>query len=208
MVAEVPISKICVTKVVAKSLLPCDSQEETASTTTQITDPKLAFSNETINESSCEAKVGEELSFYKNFIGSSTSSLQPLRHLRLGFTHSAEGSKSSSSSSSASFSVDKAVELRNELASRNPENGALASWSGDPCLPLQWEGLQCEPISDKSFIIVSIDVSSKGLNRSIPTVVAELTHRSISKALRFLYRLDLWCQKASPICKEISEERV
>ncbi|KAK9155845.1 hypothetical protein Sjap_003325 [Stephania japonica] len=72
--------------------------------------------------------------------------------------------------------VDKAVELRNELASRNPENGALASCSGDPCLPLQWEGLQCEPISDKSFIIVSIDVSSKGLNRSIPTVVAELTH--------------------------------
>ncbi|KAK9154719.1 hypothetical protein Sjap_002199 [Stephania japonica] len=52
--------------------------------------------------------------------------------------------------------VDKAVELRNELASRNPENGALASWSGDPCLPLQWEGLQCEPISDKSFIIDSI----------------------------------------------------
>ncbi|KAK9108938.1 hypothetical protein Sjap_016998 [Stephania japonica] len=72
--------------------------------------------------------------------------------------------------------LDKAVELRNELASRNPKNGALASWSGDPCLPLQWEGLQCEPISDKSFIIVSIDVSSKGLNGSIPTVVAELTH--------------------------------
>ncbi|KAK9154722.1 hypothetical protein Sjap_002202 [Stephania japonica] len=54
--------------------------------------------------------------------------------------------------------MDKAVELRNELASRNPENGALASWSGDPCLPLQWEGLQCEPISDKSFIIDSIYV--------------------------------------------------
>ncbi|KAK9131032.1 hypothetical protein Sjap_011519 [Stephania japonica] len=74
------------------------------------------------------------------------------------------------------YCVDKAVELRNELASRNPENGALASWSGDPCLPLQWEGLQCEPISYKSFIIDSIDVSSKGLNGSIPTVVAELTH--------------------------------
>ncbi|KAK9102714.1 hypothetical protein Sjap_019968 [Stephania japonica] len=36
--------------------------------------------------------------------------------------------------------MDKAVELRNELASRNPENGASASCSGDPCLPLQWEG--------------------------------------------------------------------
>ncbi|KAK9110786.1 hypothetical protein Sjap_018846 [Stephania japonica] len=72
--------------------------------------------------------------------------------------------------------LDKAVELRNELASRNPKNGALASWSGDPCLPLQWEGLQCEPISDKSFIVISIDVSSKGLKGSIPTVVTELTH--------------------------------
>ncbi|KAK9110953.1 hypothetical protein Scep_018472 [Stephania cephalantha] len=72
--------------------------------------------------------------------------------------------------------LDKAVELRDELASRNPENEVLASWSGDPCLPLQWEGFQCEPNSDGSFVIVSIDVSSNGLKGPIPTVVAELTH--------------------------------
>ncbi|KAK9093150.1 hypothetical protein Syun_028061 [Stephania yunnanensis] len=55
-VAEVPISKICVAEAVANSLLPCDSQEETASTATQITDQKLTTSNETIDEFFCEAK--------------------------------------------------------------------------------------------------------------------------------------------------------
>ncbi|KAK9136910.1 hypothetical protein Sjap_007504 [Stephania japonica] len=102
--------------------------------------------------------------------------------------------------------VDKAVELRNELASRNPENGALASCSGDPCLPLQWEGLQCEPISDKSFIIVSIDVSSKGLNRSIPTVVAELTHPNKGSAIPL--STGFVVSKAIPSRKERSKERV
>ncbi|KAK9130577.1 hypothetical protein Sjap_011064 [Stephania japonica] len=72
--------------------------------------------------------------------------------------------------------VDKAVELRNELASRNPENGALASCSGDPCLPLQWEGLQCEPISDKSFIIVSMGLVRSLAHRTPKLAVAVPRH--------------------------------
>ncbi|KAK9103337.1 hypothetical protein Sjap_020591 [Stephania japonica] len=52
--------------------------------------------------------------------------------------------------------VDKAVELRNELASRNPKNGARRVVVETHVFLFNGKASQCEPIGDKSFIIVSM----------------------------------------------------
>ncbi|KAK9109633.1 hypothetical protein Sjap_017693 [Stephania japonica] len=101
------------------------------------------------------------------------------------------------------YLLDKAVELRNELPSRNPENGALASWSGDPCLPLQWEGLQCEPISDKSFIIDSIWILIHGFSHVMQAIGAVFALATVSiPTMNAFRRLATSMDKFSKVASE------
>lgn len=50
------------------------------------------------------------------------------------------------------FSVNAITKMKNELLTHNQDNEVLKTWSGDPCLPLQWHGLSCELLNGSSVI--------------------------------------------------------
>ncbi|KAL5698785.1 hypothetical protein ACHQM5_029776 [Ranunculus cassubicifolius] len=68
-------------------------------------------------------------------------------------------------------SADIFVKLR-----ENKENEVLASWSGYPCLPLAWHGVRCHPSENGSMVITHLDLSSSGLQGSLPPVITEVPH--------------------------------
>ncbi|XP_059639649.1 nodulation receptor kinase-like [Cornus florida] len=72
--------------------------------------------------------------------------------------------------------VDVIAEVKAELLVVNQDNEALESWSGDPCLPLPWLGLYCEPINNSSFVITKLDLSDRNLQGPLPASATELTH--------------------------------
>ncbi|CAK9150616.1 unnamed protein product [Ilex paraguariensis] len=63
--------------------------------------------------------------------------------------------------------VDVIGDVRRELLERNQDNEVLKSWSGDPCLPLPWQGLFCEPING-STVISKLNMSNNGFTGTIP----------------------------------------
>ncbi|KAJ4971615.1 hypothetical protein NE237_004714 [Protea cynaroides] len=71
--------------------------------------------------------------------------------------------------------VDVVMEIRDELIASNPQNEVLLSWAGDPCLPLPWQGLGCEP-RNSSAAINSLDLSSWNLQGSLPPHITELAN--------------------------------
>ncbi|KAK9285498.1 hypothetical protein L1049_024692 [Liquidambar formosana] len=71
--------------------------------------------------------------------------------------------------------VDVIVALKNELLVNNQDNDVLGTWSGDPCLPVSWEGLFCQSTSG-SYVITTLDLSSSKLRGSIPPSITELTN--------------------------------
>ncbi|KAM7276819.1 hypothetical protein ACFE04_018685 [Oxalis oulophora] len=55
-------------------------------------------------------------------------------------------------------------EIKEELLISNKENMVLESWSGDPCLPNQWQGLSCDT-TNGSWVVTKF-VSSNALFKS------------------------------------------
>ncbi|KAL5714698.1 non-specific serine/threonine protein kinase [Ranunculus cassubicifolius] len=72
--------------------------------------------------------------------------------------------------------ADIIVKLRDELLVENQGNEVLASWSGDPCLPISWHGLHCHSSDNGSMVITHLDLSSSGLQGPLPPVITELPH--------------------------------
>ncbi|OVA10049.1 Protein kinase domain [Macleaya cordata] len=83
--------------------------------------------------------------------------------------------------------VDAIVELKNELVAENPENELWESWSGDPCLPLPWQGLVCKSNNHGSFVVTNLDISGKGLRGSLPSTVSKLTYLKELYERQFLF---------------------
>ncbi|KAF5961014.1 hypothetical protein HYC85_002223 [Camellia sinensis] len=63
--------------------------------------------------------------------------------------------------------VDAIFEVRNELLASNQDNEILKAWSGDPCLPLPWHRLYCEPINN-SLVITTLNMSNNDFIDTIP----------------------------------------
>ncbi|KAI3951089.1 hypothetical protein MKW92_047409 [Papaver armeniacum] len=71
---------------------------------------------------------------------------------------------------------DAITEVKDEWVAQNPENELWESWTGDPCLPLPWEGLFCIPNNQGSFIITNLDLSWSNLQGPLPSAVTKLTN--------------------------------
>nr|AAX53605.1 nodulation receptor kinase [Astragalus sinicus] len=67
--------------------------------------------------------------------------------------------------------------LRKELL-QNPENKALESWTGDPCILFPWKGIKCDG-SNGSSVINKLDLSSSNITGPIPSSVTEMTNLEI-----------------------------
>ncbi|KAF2283854.1 hypothetical protein GH714_016539 [Hevea brasiliensis] len=71
--------------------------------------------------------------------------------------------------------VDTIKMVRDELLSHNKENQLLQSWSGDPCLPLPWKGLTCQPMNGAK-VITSLDISSSHLRGKLPANITRMNN--------------------------------
>ncbi|XP_050378910.1 nodulation receptor kinase-like [Argentina anserina] len=80
--------------------------------------------------------------------------------------------------------VEVILEVRSELLESNEKNEVLEGWTGDPCLPVPWNGIGCE-IVDGIPVITKLDLSS-GIQRGsdeehilkgqFPKIIPNLTH--------------------------------
>ncbi|KAI8029014.1 Nodulation receptor kinase [Camellia lanceoleosa] len=75
----------------------------------------------------------------------------------------------------AQADMDVIFEVRNELLASNQDNEILKAWSGDPCLPLPWHRLYCEPINN-SLVITTLNLSFSKLQGPLPSNITMLTH--------------------------------
>ncbi|GMP27537.1 hypothetical protein CsSME_00003481 [Camellia sinensis var. sinensis] len=75
----------------------------------------------------------------------------------------------------AQADMDAIFEVRNELLASNQDNEILKAWSGDPCLPLPWHRLYCEPINN-SLVITTLNLSFSKLQGPLPCNITMLTH--------------------------------
>ncbi|KAL0450085.1 UNVERIFIED_CONTAM: Nodulation receptor kinase [Sesamum latifolium] len=71
--------------------------------------------------------------------------------------------------------VDAIAKVKNELLTHNENSELLKSWSGDPCLPLPWHGLTCEPLNSTS-VITKMDLSLSRLAGPLPPSITELIY--------------------------------
>ncbi|KAL0377983.1 UNVERIFIED_CONTAM: Nodulation receptor kinase [Sesamum radiatum] len=71
--------------------------------------------------------------------------------------------------------VDAIAKVKNELLTHNQNSELLKSWSGDPCLPLPWHGLTCEPLNSTS-VITKVDLSLSRLAGPLPPSITELIY--------------------------------
>ncbi|KAI9111581.1 hypothetical protein K1719_017271 [Acacia pycnantha] len=62
-----------------------------------------------------------------------------------------------------------------ELMMQNQGKKVLESWSGDPCMPFPWNGVECNLLNDSTFIN-KLDLSSSNLRGPIPSGVTALTN--------------------------------
>ncbi|KAJ0098206.1 hypothetical protein Patl1_28393 [Pistacia atlantica] len=65
--------------------------------------------------------------------------------------------------------------VRDDLKMDNKEKKVWESWSGDPCLPIPWEGLTCNSING-STVITELNLPSRKLQGVLPISVTELVH--------------------------------
>ncbi|XVE83021.1 hypothetical protein DITRI_Ditri16bG0053100 [Diplodiscus trichospermus] len=65
--------------------------------------------------------------------------------------------------------------VKEELLKLNQENALLETWSGDPCLPVHWQGLTCNSING-STIITDLDLSSSKFQGPLPPSITSITH--------------------------------
>ncbi|CAL9001978.1 unnamed protein product [Prunus brigantina] len=80
--------------------------------------------------------------------------------------------------------VEVILEVKNELLKNNPQNEVWEGWSGDPCLPVPWDGITCAAIVGY-LVITELDLSS-GISRGsdqnsilkgpVPSSITKLTH--------------------------------
>ncbi|KAK4477408.1 hypothetical protein RD792_016629 [Penstemon davidsonii] len=71
--------------------------------------------------------------------------------------------------------VDAITRVKNELLTHNKESQVLGTWSGDPCLPLPWHGVSCEPLNGTS-VITKMNLSFSKLRGPLPPSVTRLTY--------------------------------
>ncbi|WJZ91752.1 hypothetical protein VitviT2T_010797 [Vitis vinifera] len=72
--------------------------------------------------------------------------------------------------------VNVIMKVKDELLKKNQGNKVLGSWSGDPCLPLVWHGLICNNSINNSPVITELDLSSSGLQGSLPASIVKLAY--------------------------------
>jgi hypothetical protein len=65
------------------------------------------------------------------------------------------------------------LQIKEKMLVSNEENKVFETWSGDPCLPNQWQGLACDSING-SWVVTKMDHSSKQLKGSFPTEITNL----------------------------------
>ncbi|KAM1161372.1 hypothetical protein ACFX14_000523 [Malus domestica] len=76
--------------------------------------------------------------------------------------------------------VEVILEVRNEVLKSNQESEVWEGWSGDPCLPVPWDGITCESVAGYAVITV-LDLSS-GIQRGgflkgpVPSSITKLTY--------------------------------
>lgn len=71
--------------------------------------------------------------------------------------------------------VDEIVEVKNELLDSNKDNEVLKTWLGDPCVPVSWEGLVCQPIN-YSYAITKLELFNSKLQGLFSPSITKLTH--------------------------------
>ncbi|XP_012855668.1 PREDICTED: nodulation receptor kinase-like [Erythranthe guttata] len=78
--------------------------------------------------------------------------------------------------------VNTITKVRYELLTYNRDNEILRTWSGDPCLPIQWHGLSCEP-NDGSFRVTKMNLSNNRFTGTVPRFPASsiLTSLDVSR---------------------------
>ncbi|CDP02685.1 unnamed protein product [Coffea canephora] len=69
--------------------------------------------------------------------------------------------------------VDNIIDVKNEFLRGNPDNELLASWLGDPCLPISWPGLSCE-LANGTSVITTMNLSSSMLGGPLPPSLTKL----------------------------------
>ncbi|XP_028754635.1 nodulation receptor kinase-like isoform X2 [Neltuma alba] len=67
------------------------------------------------------------------------------------------------------------LKVAEELQTQNQGNKVLESWSGDPCMPFPWNGVECDLLND-STVINKLDLSSSNLRGPIPSGVTALNN--------------------------------
>lgn len=48
--------------------------------------------------------------------------------------------------------VEVILEVRNELLENNQQDDVWEGWTGDPCLPVPWNGIGCEAVNGDTVI--------------------------------------------------------
>ncbi|XP_044463492.1 nodulation receptor kinase-like [Mangifera indica] len=71
--------------------------------------------------------------------------------------------------------VNVIVKVRDELKMDNEKMEMWEIWSGDPCLPIPWEGLTCNSINGSS-VITELNLPSRKLQGVFPPSITELVH--------------------------------
>ncbi|KAL2499510.1 Leucine-rich repeat protein kinase family protein [Abeliophyllum distichum] len=71
--------------------------------------------------------------------------------------------------------VDVITNVKHELLELNQDSEELKTWSGDPCLPLEWHGLSCGTLNGTS-VITKLDLSFKSLTGPLPPSITKLIH--------------------------------
>ncbi|XP_015579688.3 nodulation receptor kinase [Ricinus communis] len=75
--------------------------------------------------------------------------------------------------------VDVIKQMRDKLLQHNKDNDMLKDWSGDPCLPLSWKGLTCQPMSG-SQVITILDISSSQFHGPLPDIAGLTNLRQLN----------------------------
>ncbi|KAI4382084.1 hypothetical protein MLD38_008090 [Melastoma candidum] len=71
--------------------------------------------------------------------------------------------------------VDTMLAVKDEFLASNEGNAVFGNWFGDPCVPVNWDGLTCNVVNGSS-VVSMLELSPKGLRGRIPIGITMLTH--------------------------------
>ncbi|KAI3726410.1 hypothetical protein L1987_66207 [Smallanthus sonchifolius] len=71
--------------------------------------------------------------------------------------------------------VEVILIIKNELLVDNQDNEKLESWTGDPCLPYNWDGVKCNR-SDGKTVITKLDLSNGKFKGPLAQGISMLSH--------------------------------